>query len=138
MMYNALIGLFLFIVSFAGRDKVKRFSFTGYAQGTTYAISYYALDSVVTNKKIDFLLARIDSSLSIYKPYSLISRFNASKDGMEVDTFFQFIVRKSLDVFNTTGGAFDITVYPLVDAWGFGFSKRLSLPDSATIQALLP
>jgi thiamine biosynthesis lipoprotein len=137
-MYNALIGLFLFIVSFAGKDKVKKFSFTGFAQGTTYTVTYYAFDSVVTNRNIDLLLARIDSSLSIYKPYSLISQFNAAKNGLEIDTFFRFVVRKSIDVCNVTGGAFDITVYPLVDAWGFGLSKRLSLPDSATIKSLMP
>jgi len=46
------------------------------------------------------------------------------------------VVRKSIDTYQQTGGIFDITVEPLVQAWGFGPKKITALPDSATIRAL--
>lgn len=120
------------------RPALKAFHLTGFAQGTTYTITYYASDSAVTKDDIDNTLLSIDSSLSIYKPYSQISRFNASSSGLEIDGFFQSVVRKSIEVFKTTNGAFDITVYPLVEAWGFGTKKTSSIPGTAAIQTLLP
>ncbi len=111
---------------------------TGYAQGTTYSITYYATDSVVTRGVVENTLAHIDSSLSIYKPYSQVSRFNASSSGLEVDTFFQAVVKKSMDISRETGGAFDLTVYPLVQAWGFGANKAAMVPDSSVIRSLMP
>jgi FAD:protein FMN transferase len=120
------------------KDSLKVFHLRGIAQGTTYHIIYYAHDSIVTKDEIDNLLNRIDSSLSIYKPYSLISQFNASSTFLEIDSDFQNVVKKSIEVFTETGGAFDITVQPLVQAWGFGVNRPFSFPDSAVIHSILP
>ena len=59
-------------------DALNRYVIKGTAQGTTYQLIYYAADSLATKSAIDSLFASIDSSLSIYKPYSLISQFYAS------------------------------------------------------------
>ncbi len=116
----------------------KAFYLTGYAQGTTYHITYYAKDSLVTKQHITTIFDNIDSSLSIYKPYSLISQFNSTDSGVEVDEHLRIVVNKSLEIFKETEGISDITVYPLVRAWGFGTRHMSVLPDSSDIQAIMP
>lgn len=109
---------------------------TGFAQGTTYHVTYYADDSTIHKKEIDSILNSIDSSLSIYKPYSLISRFNQSAEGLHINQHFINVVNKSIETYNATNGLFDITIAPLVYAWGFGAKKNNTLPDSVTVNSL--
>jgi thiamine biosynthesis lipoprotein len=111
---------------------------TGTAQGTTFHITYFAGDTLVKASQVDSIFRKIDSSLSIYKPASLISRFNNATDGIEMDDHLLQVVRTSLEIYKNTRGISDITVYPLVRAWGFGPSPATSLPDSATIKGILP
>jgi thiamine biosynthesis lipoprotein len=119
-------------------NEMHKFQINGFAQGTTYHITYYAEDSTIRQTQVDSILNSLDSSLSIYKPYSTISRFNASANGCEMDKHLRAVVEKSLDTYTQTNGLFDITVWPLVQAWGFGSKKDVSEPDTKTIQSLLP
>lgn len=109
---------------------------TGYAQGTSYQITYYNSASNIRKESIDSLLAGIDSSMSIYKPYSLISQFNKSDKGVVIDADFRTVVEKSLQISRETGGLFDITVGPLVEAWGFGHNAITHYPDSSEIATI--
>ncbi len=109
----------------------------GYAQGTTYHITYYSEDSIVTRWQVDSILNKIDSSLSLYKPYSLINQFNNSTKGIYIDAHFMNVFHASMETYKATNGLFDITVEPLVSAWGFGAAKNTAMPDSATIKKLL-
>ena len=138
-MRNVVLLILVFLSFFGGKAPEKRaYRLSGYAQGTTYHLTYFATDSVITQSEIDKLLAGIDSSLSIYKPYSLISKFNDSPRGIRMDKYLEDVVRKSLEIYKTTDGIFDFTVYPLVRAWGFGTKKISALPDSAAIRAIMP
>lgn len=119
-------------------NEMHKFQISGFAQGTTYHITYYAEDSLIHQTQVDSILNSLDSSLSIYKPYSVISQFNASANGCAVDKHLKAVVQKSLDTYNQTNGLFDITVLPLVQAWGFGNKSNVNEPDSAAIQSLLP
>lgn len=115
----------------------ETYRITGQAQGTTYAITYYANRELVTKAQADSIFKSIDASLSIYQPGSLISRFNASAEGVEMDGHFGHVIAKSMEVYRETGGLFDITVYPLVRAWGFGTKATDAMPDSAAIRQML-
>lgn len=132
-----LLPLFLpaLLASGPGRE-LRAFHLSGKAQGTTWQITYYAADSLVTYGQITALLDQVDSSLSIYKPYSLISRFNNSDTGILMDRHFRTVVAAALDTWRATGGIFDITVLPLVQAWGFGTIELNTMPDSLTILRL--
>ncbi|HET9278924.1 MAG TPA: FAD:protein FMN transferase, partial [Flavitalea sp.] len=125
------IVFFIAICCMAARTRptVRKFLITGEGQGTTYQVIYYSPDSVVTKKQIDSIIDRIDSSLSLYKPYSLINRFNHSDSGIIVDDHFLLVLQKSLKTFRDTDGVFDVTVQPLVQAWGFGVKPITELPD---------
>ncbi|NEU07182.1 FAD:protein FMN transferase [Flavihumibacter sp. R14] len=134
--------LFVFIIlalfSFAGKEpNVRAYRISGFAQGTGYHILYYASDSLVTREQTDSIFSKIDSSLSIYKPYSLISQFNRSQTGVEADWMLCEVVRRSMAVNKKSNGAFDITIQPLVQAWGFGAKRVTTLPDSVEIRSLL-
>ncbi|MGV8878753.1 MAG: FAD:protein FMN transferase [Sphingobacteriaceae bacterium] len=126
-----------FFISLFFNADIEPFHLAGETQGTTYQLTYYASNELVNKIQIDSILLKIDSSLSLYKPYSLISRFNRAEEGLTVDDHFVKVIRKSLQVYKRTDGLFDVTVQPLVQAWGFGPIKITHLPDSTTIRELL-
>ena len=119
------------------KDDRKQYAIHGYAQGTDYSIKYFAKDSVVTKGAVDSILLVIDSSMSLYKPYSLINRLNESSAGLTVDPHFVKVIKKSIEISKATGGIFDATVKPLVQAWGFGSKPILAFPDSTTVKQIM-
>jgi thiamine biosynthesis lipoprotein len=132
----AFLPLFVCAIFAFNNGPVRGYHLAGLAQGTTWHITYYAPDSTVTRGQIDSILNSIDSSLSIYKPYSLISRFNQGSSAVMMDRYMKEVVNKSIETYQQTEGIFDITVQPLVQAWGFGTKKPGALPDSAMIRSL--
>lgn len=134
---SALLFVPLLITLFTKQVDQQQYSIHGYAQGTDYSIKYFATDSVVTKASVDSILLKIDSSMSLYKPYSQISQFNLSKKGMQIDDHFAVVMKKSFEVYRETNGKFDVTVAPLVQAWGFGPKAVSSFPDSSKITQLL-
>ena len=133
-----LFMLIPMVIFSAFKDKeMHGYHISGVAQGTTYHITYYSTDSVVAHAEIDSLLDQIDSSLSTYKSYSIISRFNRSDKGVKMDVHLRKVITKSLEIWKATKGISDPTVYSLVNIWGFGPERNRSLPDSAAIHALL-
>lgn len=137
-MLKYILLLFPLLISFLFKEGDRReFTIHGFAQGTDYTVKYYARDSVVTKRSVDSILSVIDSSMSLYKPYSLINKFNASKEGVDLDPHFAAVMRKSFIVYKATKGKFDVTVAPLVQAWGFGPKPILKFPDSLEVKQLL-
>ncbi|HTN09049.1 FAD:protein FMN transferase [Agriterribacter sp.] len=134
---SPLVFLFLVFRSYNGSHDFLKIQMNGMAQGTTWHITYYAKDSMVRKAQVDSILNRIDSSLSIYKPFSLISRFNASKKGIVIDDHFAAVAAKSIEAWQQSDGLFDITVQPLVQAWGFSAKPVKKYPDSAKVRTLL-
>ncbi|MCK4751227.1 MAG: FAD:protein FMN transferase [Bacteroidales bacterium] len=110
--------------------------FGGFTQGTTYAITYQAADSINFQEDIEQVLMDFDLSLSTYIPGSIISRINQDEETVPTDIYFSTCFRAAQEVHSVTGGAFDITVAPLVNAWGFGFTERAEI-DSSLIDSLL-
>jgi len=129
-----LINLF-FSISVQKKQQEAYF-ITGNAQGTTYNITYFKNREAVTKNQVDSILNKIDSSLSLYKSYSLINRFNNSSSGCEVDDHFLKVIKKSIETNIQTEGIFDITVKPLTQAWGNGVNTVDNIPDAAHILAL--
>lgn len=93
--------------------------------GTTYTVKVAAppasLDAARLRESIDAVLAQIDQSMSGYRADSEVARFNASASTQwyEVSAELATVVQAALDISEKSGGAFDITVAPLVAAWGF-------------------
>jgi thiamine biosynthesis lipoprotein len=102
--------------------KYKRYELAGYTQGTTYQVSY--IDSSnrrdYISQKVDSILNDIDNSLSTYNPNSKISKFNTSDSCFLIDNHILNLFLLSDEVNSITDGAFDPSVKPLVNLWGFG------------------
>ena len=75
--------------------------------------------------RVDARLAAIDAAMSTWKPDSEVSRFNASRstEWFPVSAETAFVTETALRIGRQTGGAFDITIGPLVNLWGFGPEK---------------
>ena len=101
--------------------------------GTVYKVTYqYDKD---LKADIEAELKRFDGSLSPFNDTATITRINRNED-IVPDTFFTNVFRRSMEISKETDGAFDITVAPLANAWGFGFKKG-AFPDSMMIDSLL-
>jgi thiamine biosynthesis lipoprotein len=107
----------------------------GFAQGTSYHITCEVPDTIDLQPQVDSILQAFDRSLSSYDSNSVISKINRNED-LTVDLLFTNVFIKSEEVFRASGGVFDITVMPLVNAWGFGPGKREPV-DPARIDSLL-
>ncbi|RFM32115.1 FAD:protein FMN transferase [Chitinophaga silvisoli] len=129
---------FLFLFLFLPLTALAQTVLEGKAQGTYYVIKYIASDTSSLQPEIDSIFAVIDQSLSLYKPNSLINQFN-EKGHVQMDTHMQAVIARSLEISRITRGAFDITVKPLVDAWGFGVHQpaERKVPSPDTINAVL-
>ncbi len=96
----------------------------GFAQGTSYHISYYDLKGRFLKKEVDSILHDFDLSVSTYNPNSIISKINSNQKKVSLDRYFITCFNKAKEVWKNTNGTFDPTVYPLVNAWGFGPGKK--------------
>lgn len=108
----------------------------GFTQGTTYHIIYQLPTEQDLQEQVDSLLQQFDRSLSTYDSTSIISAINRNVPGAKTDSMFRTVFRESARVYQVSGGAFDITLAPVIDAWGFGSGDQLN-PDSAYIDSLL-
>lgn len=89
--------------------------------GTFYSITYQSSDDL--QQDIDAALKRVDNSLSMFNEKSTIARLNRGENPV-IDDNLLYLFPRAMKVSEATDGAFDITVAPLVNAWGFGFKKE--------------
>ncbi|MGL2966774.1 FAD:protein FMN transferase [Flavobacterium sp. XGLA_31] len=108
----------------------------GKAQGTTYHITYFDKKNRNLQAEIDELLLKFDLSVSTYNPNSIISKINTNQPYVKVDKYFITCFKKAKEVWKNTNGAFDPTVYPLVNAWGFGPGKKQKI-EKVKIDSIL-
>ncbi len=101
--------------------------------GTFYHATYQCDSSL--QEEIERELRRVDASLSPFNDSSVISRINRGEN-MKPDSMFVHVFRLSKEISEATRGAFDITVAPLVNAWGFGFKNEKDITP-AKIDSLL-
>ena len=100
--------------------------------GTFYHFTYQSPEDLHDSLRAE--LQKVDESLSMFNPQSTLRRLNSGATD-STDALFREVFRLSQQVSEATGGAFDITVAPLVNAWGVGY-KNGALPDSATVDSL--
>lgn len=130
------IAASLCIICGCNNSRENLIKIEGEAQGTTWHISYLSADNINYKAAMDSLLKKIDSSMSTYLPVSLISRINKNDSAVLVDQYFIDVFNKSIEISEKTGGLFDVTIGPLVNAWGFGFSKKEKV-DRSLIDSLM-
>lgn len=132
----------LFLIAAFGYAKETLIS--GQTMGTTYHIKVVTSNfKKIFNlkEKIDKRLEEINKSMSTYRKDSEISQFNALKiprQRFKVSLDFAQVIMESKRLYKMTGGAWDGSIYPLVNLWGFGMSERKNrLPAKEKIVRLL-
>lgn len=136
MKFTGLLLLAVALLASCQPKKSEYFKISGFAQGTSYSITYENSTNQDYTQDIDSILNAFNKSLSIYDSTSIISRMNNNDTTARADKWFVDVFNKSAEVNRVSGGAFDITVGPVVDAWGFG-NKTFARHDTAFIDSLL-
>ncbi len=136
---SRLTVLLAFILVASGCTRPAEYAeINGLTQGTTYHIVIEktpGIDIMALRQQVEKLLTEVDNSLSIYNDSSVISLINAGASD-RTDILFQEVFRKSMIVSELSGGLFDITIGPLVKAWGFGPDARKRF-DETMLDSLL-
>ncbi|TXD96723.1 FAD:protein FMN transferase [Psychrobacter frigidicola] len=135
-----LTGAAFTVVSLSACQQTPDYNYlTGETMGTSYHISYQlpeGVDETAVQAAIDARLQQINDSMSTYQADATISKFNrlAKDTPITIDADFSHVMEVSRQVYEQSGGAFDPTVMPLIETWGFGSTmtvERLQSPPSA-------
>jgi thiamine biosynthesis lipoprotein len=95
----------------------------GLVFGTVYSITYSNSNNQDLSQQITNALDAVNNSLSMFNKESVISKINNNQP-VVLDSLFLAVWEKGQYVSRCTDGAFDMTVAPLVDLWGFGLKNR--------------
>lgn len=142
-MHNRTFVITLILCLIASCERRPReLVLSGPTMGTTYMIRIveapHDVDRAALGHAVQVILRRIDGEMSGYRGDSEIARFNASSttDWMSVSEELADVVELAQGVGAASGGAFDVTVAPLVKAWGFGpEGESAAPPDSESVAA---
>ncbi|NVK03135.1 MAG: FAD:protein FMN transferase [Oceanospirillaceae bacterium] len=141
------VALLLAVFVLTGCDLLyqeKVVGFEGRTMGTTYSVKWVDANEArvqALKHRADEALASVNKQMSTYDPTSELSTFNKLPAGseMEVSDALAFVARESLTISADSNGAFDVTVGPLVNLWGFGPDGRIEkAPTEAEIDLLKP
>jgi FAD:protein FMN transferase len=132
-----LFSIIAFLLLFScDRGSKNTINISGAAQGTSYNITYLAGAYSNYRQSFDSIFKQIDLSLSTYVPGSIISRVNRNDTTVLIDDHFSKVFYRSVEVSENTKGMFDVTVAPLVNAYGFGPAKKGPV-DKKQVDSLL-
>lgn len=126
----SLVWFSLLITGCSRSEGPDILEFSGSTMGTWYTVKVVDLPDTTTAeavaKVIEVELNNVNDKMSTYKPDSELSRLNLAPVGtpfvVSADTFE--VLTKSLEIWRLSQGAFDITIGPLVNLWGFGPDGR--------------
>lgn len=128
---------FIYFIRLSNRDERRKQEFTGQTMGTIpYSVKIITAEPLPIGFGIDSVLKAFNQSLSTYIPDSEISTFNRLDTLVYETDMFYPVLEKSQEIHKATNGAFDPTVGPLVNIWGFGPNKNIEVPDSTKIDSL--
>ena len=105
----------------------------GFIFGTAYTVTYQCEDDLKT--EIEAVLQQVDGEFSMFNDTSTVARINRGEKVTE-SAMYKEVYELAQTVHRETDGAFDITVAPLVNAWGFGF-KNEQMPTRRQVDSLL-
>lgn len=130
---SVVLFLAIFIVGlYMWKSDKRYYMLSGVVWTTDYHITYESDKSL--DDSVQAVLSRIDMSASKYNKSSLLSRLNTSKS-VKVDDILRRLYEKSAEVNKVTSGAFDPTVSPLANVWGFGLKTDVK-PDNMVIDSI--
>lgn len=105
---------------------------SGMIFGTVYNVAYQSSDDL--QKEIEEELKKVDGEFSMFNQKSTVARINKGENP-QLSEMFKEVFKKAKEIWTATDGAFDPTVAPLVNAWGFGF-KQGAMPTRQQVDSL--
>ena len=123
MLRSSILLLLLLLGSCGRNTKMVQMMNQGPAQGSTFSISYLVPEGIDYRIEIDSILDEIDAQMSLWIEDSEISRLNRG-DSIYLSSSFHAVIMRSLLYSELSGGAFDISIGPLIKAWGFSGGVR--------------
>ncbi len=134
-LYTLALLASLWLVWKLRQDTLQPIKLEGKTMGTSYHITYFDKQNRNFQNSVDSLMVLVNQSINTYDTASEISRFNRAKRSLTfVLPYFLRPLKKSREVVIGSKGAYDPTVMPLVNAWGFG-PKKVERPDTAEVLA---
>lgn len=140
----SVVSLTMLLVACGNDQRLPEYQLSGSTMGTTFNVKLVApgehVDRDRLRIRLDEALAAVDQLTSTWREDSELSQFNAnpSTDWIAVTAEFCEAIENALTVSRQSGGAFDVTVGPLVNLWGFGpDGERREPPDAAALDAVL-
>ncbi len=137
------IALTIFVSS-CSKPAAKLFKMHGSTMGTYYQVTYVlnvaqlanthlSIKSLQTtiNKKLEL----VNDQMSTFRKNSELSQINRSRSGVVVSNATRDVIKSALKIYQQSHGAYDITIGPLVNLWGFGPDKRINKAPSAALIA---
>ncbi len=133
------ISLLISLLCSSCKDKPLTYHFSeGPIHGTSFHFTYEYFENKNLEKDFLKLMHDFELSLSTYNPESIISRVNSNEEDVEPDMYFRTVFNRAQQISKSTKGAFDITVAPLVNAYGFGFTQEdIEIVSDARVEELL-
>lgn len=140
-MHKPLLSLILLLFHITGycqelvpSEKIIK----GHAQGTSYMIRYVTIEKEISKYQIDSILAVLDESLSLYKENSYISRVNSKRKIIQGEEHILNVLSTGLYIQKLSQGVFDVRLYSLSQAWGFGPDPAKRIPSRQKIRRIRP
>lgn len=121
------------LISCSSESKSSYSKVMGFTQGTTYHLTYKHEKN--WKLEVDSLLANFDTSLSTYNSASLITAINENRSA-NADSYLLTVLKRAQEICEISGGAFDVTIGPLANYWGFGFRNRDSISPEGVEELL--
>jgi thiamine biosynthesis lipoprotein len=121
---------FAFVLSVSAARASDSVMLSGRAMGTSWSVKFVQpavpLAPAIVERAVSERLEQLEQIFSTYRPQSGLSRFNAveSTEWIPVAPELAHVAGESRQISELTGGAFDVTVHPLVQLWGFGSKPR--------------
>jgi thiamine biosynthesis lipoprotein len=128
MRFLFLTAIWIFLIEGCKSKSVEYIHDKGFIFGTVYSI-VYDNSAGDLHDEIRQLLLAVNNSLSPFEARSIISRFNRGEENVVADSYFIDVFTKAVEVNRISNGAFDITLAPIINAWGFGFEKYDTVND---------
>lgn len=136
VLYTVILLVSVFVVYQYRKRLNSPLYIEGKTMGTTYHITYFDAERRNFGHQIDSLLQRVNQSINTYLPESEVTRFNKGNTSLKFELpYLRELLVRSQEIVTASAGAFDPTVMPLVNAWGFGPAEPLN-PDNLEIDSI--
>ncbi len=128
MILCLILGMWL-----ANRNRLEEYTKTEFIMDTTCSVTFYGEESALAGKAVFDEVKRIDALMNMYNENSEVSLINKAKSGEKIkvsdDTYY--VIKTALEICEDSGGAFDITVAPLMELWDFnGDDEKIPTQES--------